>query len=421
MDQTMRRLLLGLSVLLNLVLLLVIGWRLRHDSNSSIGEASPLSPGVAINRQTGSPAATADAQAKVSPGTNAPFHWTQLDRSTWFTYRDSLLQIGCPKRSVREIMEPLLDREMDAKVRDLILPYQRLFWEVSAQTPTNGWHQLEEVGQRIAQEYTALKEGLFAGFPDLKEPSDGTDGDSRLAHLPEGLAERAAEAVALYNQQMADLTNPPHPPEEQRRLKHELRERLDNELKSFLSDDEFLQVELGMGGTYSQSPDMAGFWEALSLNREELRGVSEIQARHRVEPDTPVDSTEAEGERAEIAKLLGPAKAAEWERAADPTYQSMVQLTSRLEAPLSAAAALSEAQQKALEARDAIRSLPDLSPAERQQRLDALKQETIHQAATILGSNRGRLTWERFQKSWLETTFQIPFQDILGPAASGPP
>ncbi len=417
----MRRFLFGLSVLLNVVLLLVIGWRLRHNSNSGIEEAVASSPGVTMNAPTGPRASSTDAQANVPTGTNAPFSWTQLDRSTWFTYRDSLLRIGCPKRSVREIIEPLMDREMEAKARDLILPYQRLFWEISAQTPTNGWHQLEEVGERINQEYTALKEGLFAGFPELKAPSDGTEGNSALQYLAEGVAERAAEAVALYNQQMADSAYVALSPEEQLRVHREIKERLDNELKSFLSEEEFLQVKMGMGGAFSQSPDSAGFWDALSLNREELKGVYEIKERHRVEPETHVGSTEAEGERAEIAKLLGPTKAAEWERASDPTYQSMVQLTSRLEAPLSVAAQLSEAQQKAIEARDAILELPNLSTDERQARLDELMLEMDNQAATILGSNRGRLTWERFQKSWLESTFQIPFQDLLGPAGSRSP
>ncbi len=406
---------------MNVVLLLAVGWRLRHDSNSVVEEVSAPSPITAVHGESGSNASGTDARATAPPGTNAPFHWTQLDRSTWFTYRDSLLRIGCPKRSVREIIEPLLGREMQEKARNLIQPYARLFWEISAQTPTNGWHRLEEAGVRIDQEYTALTEGLFAGFPDLTAPSDETRGDIGLSHLPEGVAERAAEAVALYNKQLSDSINSSQPPEEQLRLNHEFKERLDNELKSFLSDEEFLQVKLGMGGTYSQSPDMAGFWEALSLSRQELKGVYEIQDRHRVAPETPVSSTEAEGERAEIAKLLGPAKTAEWERASDPVYQSMVQLASRLDAPLSAPAQLSEAQQKAIEARDAIRQLPDLSPAERQQRLDALKQEMIRQAETILGSNRGRLTWERFQRSWLESSFQIPFPDILGTAGSGSP
>ncbi len=417
----MRRFLVGLSVLLNMVLLLAVGWRLRHGSNSGIEVPVAPPPGVTRNAPTGPRASSTDAPANVPLGTIAPFSWTQLDRSTWFTYRDNLLRIGCPKRSVREIIEPLLDREMEAKARDLILPYQRLFWEISAQTPTNGWHQVEEVGERINQEYTALKEGLFAGFPELKAPSDGTEGNSALQYLPEGVAERAAEAVALYNQQMANSVTSPQQPEEQLRVHREIKDRLDNELKSFLSEEEFLQVQMGMGGAFSQSPDMAGFWEALSLNREELKGVYEIKERHMVEPETPVSSAEAEGERAEIAKLLGPTKAAEWERASDPTYQSMVQLTSRLEAPLSAAARLSEAQQKALEARDAIRQLPDLSPAERQGRMDSLRQEMIQQAETILGSHRGKLTWERFQRSWLETTFQVSFQDILGPAGSGSP
>jgi len=416
----MRRFLFGLSVLLNVVLLLLVGRRLRHGSNSGIEVPVAPSPGVTMNAPTGPRASSTDAQANVPTGTNAPFSWTQLDRSTWFTYRDSLLRIGCPKRSVREIIEPLMDREMEAKARDLILPYQRLFWELSAQTPTNGWHQVEEVGERINQEYTALKEGLFAGFPELKAPSDGTEGNSALQYLAEGVAERAAEAIALYNQQMANSVASPQQPEEQLRIHREIRERLDNELKSFLSEDEFLQVKMGMGGAFSQSPDSAGFWDALSLNRDELKGVYEIKERHRVEPETPVGSTEAEGERAEIAKLLGPTKAAEWERASDPTYQSMIQLTSRLDAPLSAAARLSEAQQKTLETRETLWRLPDISPAERQQRLNGLKQEMIQQAETILGSNRGRLTWERFESSWLETTFQVPFQDILGPAGSGP-
>ena len=69
------------------------------------------------------------AEGNVKTPEIQPLQWSQLDQSTWFTYRDSLLKVGCPQGTVREILEPLVEREYRAQLATVLEPYVKNFWD----------------------------------------------------------------------------------------------------------------------------------------------------------------------------------------------------------------------------------------------------------------------------------------------------
>ena len=149
--------------------------------------------------------------------------------------------------------------------------------------------------------------------------------------------------------------------------------------------------------------------------------LQEIKDRYRVEQGFPVLGGSEKKEQAEIQQLLGPAKVAELEQAADPAFQSSVKLVTRLDLPIAIAGQLQSLQLDATRSAEILRKGSDLSPAERQIRLNDLRQSVIKRAAAILGSDRGRQAWERYVRDWLGNTFQPTIGEIMAPIlADGP-
>ena len=411
---------LTISLVLNVLLVAVVGGRLlRHRQSFDLqptdfkGETGKTeTPGVAgADHSQSSPTSSLGA-----------FSWEQLNRSNWYTYRDGLIQIGCPKRTVREIIEPLINREALAKMKALMDQFDRHFWEMVADNSQDSMKHLQEQAGKLGQEFDSLKEDLFAGFPSLKEPDTSEkDANSPFAFLSPDLANRATDVCNQYDEQKKTISRDhADRPQDWAPLLQQAREQRDAELRSFLSPPEFseliLRTEAG-----AESGNTEGFWDALSLSREQLIALQEIKDRYRVEQGFPVLGGSEKKEQAEIQQLLGPAKVAELEQAADPAFQSSVKLVTRLDLPIAIAGQLQSLQLDATRSAEILRKGSDLSPAERQIRLNDLRQSVIKRAAAILGSDRGRQAWERYVRDWLGNTFQPTIGEIMAPIlADGP-
>ena len=104
----------------------------------------------------------------------------------------------------------------------------------------------------------------------------------------------------------------------------------------------------------------------------------------------------------QIRAALGPARAAEYDRATDHEYRTMTQLVARLDLPAEtttkAWAVRDEMQRRANEAyKDST-----LPPDQRAQRLAALQKEGIERLTPILGGSRGIEAYRQYGGQWLE-------------------
>lgn len=416
----MKRGLTALSLLLNLLFVaLVVGRFLDQASRAGL---PPEERVTTAPMSTDGFARDGAGSEPSPPASSSAFSWEQLDRSNWFSYRDGLLRLGCPKRTVREIIEPLLDRERWAKMRHYFDTFDQQFWKLIADESHDSINQWIGNGKKTIEEYQALKESLFAGFPSLEDPVATEQGTrAQFAFLPTELADRAADVWSQYLEQKKTISRDhPNRPQDWAPLLQQAREQRDAALRSFLSPAQFSELILRIEAV-SESGATQGLWDALSLSRDELIALHEIKDRYRVEPGFPVMAESERNKQAEIQQLVGPTKAAELERASDPTFQSSVKLVTRLDLPIAIAGQLQSLQVDATRRAEGLRKDSNLFPSEPQAQLNDLKQTTIQRATTILGTDRGRLTWERYVREWLTTTFQPNFPEIMTPILADEP
>ena len=79
-----------------------------------------------------------------------------------------------------------------------------------------------------------------------------------------------------------------------------------------------------------------------------------------------------------------------------------------------------ETRRQAAELAQTAMKDPALTDADRQAQLTALRGWIGKQAEVFLGGGRGRATWERAEKNWLEQQFKLPEPDPLAPPTPTP-
>ncbi|MCW5558781.1 MAG: hypothetical protein KIT22_13250, partial [Verrucomicrobiae bacterium] len=150
--------------------------------------------------------------------------------------------------------------------------------------------------------------------------------------------------------------------------------------------------------------------EGISLNEDELAEAIRIKER------TAGDTNGLE--RAAMVELLGAERAADFVRAQDRGFQSLLRMSDRLGATAEQARELWDLEQETRRLAEAANQDLERPEAERLAELAGLRQRLASSAETILGGQRGRDLWERSRKGWLDQTFRIAEDD---PLASLPP
>ena len=79
------------------------------------------------------PPPTSPAPEVVLRTSVTPFHWDQVVSSDFFAYRDNLRAVGCPDRTLRDILLSEVNRTYAARADDLIRPIASRFWDVLAE------------------------------------------------------------------------------------------------------------------------------------------------------------------------------------------------------------------------------------------------------------------------------------------------
>lgn len=132
--------------------------------------------------------------------------------------------------------------------------------------------------------------------------------------------------------------------------------------------------------------------------------------------DSGIPSQEQMRQRSEAQKqlvndvqtLLGPERAAEYERSIDYNYQRTAQLVARLELPPETTVSLWKTQKEFEQRRtDLYRTAGAITPEARTQQLTALQQEAITKITPLLGGSASRVeAYKQYGGSWL--TYLVP-------------
>ncbi len=395
-----------LSLTLNGLLLFAVAWRWRPAlvPSTLAGVVEPaIVPGFRVEEPA--PAGSTDAMVETSAAIGT-FHWSQFDRNDWPAYRDGLRGIGCPERTVREILEPLVRRTYYEQMRAAAAPYVSHFWEVLSAGDTNGFEPLKTVLKSLSAEQRESLKNLLGddSSPDAA-PTTGHK-DHRLAFLPSALVEQVVKSEVHHEERLQEFARSFKGPEKERtegirRLKQEF----DQELAGLLSPEELAQFR-NRNSRFASLRELEG----IELNETELAEIIRVKER---------EKKGSAAEAKEMEKLLGPERLAEFERAQQPGYQDLLRLSERLNAPPSVAGELWAEQQRAEQQAQVLKKETQLNDVDRAAKLASERDRLRARAGQVLGAG-GQAAWDRQQAGWLKQAFQVPEENPLVPPPGNP-
>ena len=380
--------------------------------------AAPAPLNVTTNVVTDFVPAAPAARAKVKVAGSPPFHWSQVESTNHLAYATNLLAIGCPKETVRDILEARVADEFRARLRELIRPLNARFWEVAAADA-----EFEGLlkGTQVEKAIDALKEEQKGILTELraalgKENTEARpDRNERLGHLP---ADKQAELASLEIRQgkereVLNFEAARVPPAERTSKQKELRERQQTERRALFTDAEWDEAELRRSPQAAKVRELRG----LSATPDELRALArtlrEFDATHPRptprdpkrpddDPDYQARLEEREGQRKQLltARLGEPGMAA-FERGSDPRFHTLLKIARRLELPPAAAAQWIEVQNAAQEQARQTRQDANLADDARTLALLAIRAETERTLQATVTA-RGWSAYQRHAGDWLK-------------------
>lgn len=387
------------SLALNLVLLLAVGLSLRPKARTlgpRLGSTSG-SEGAPSTESTSSPAPASTRKGAIPRDLNA-WSWAQLDTSHWPAYRDGLRAIGCPERSVHEILEPLVYRRFAAQCRREIRPFCLGFWEMMAGSGPLTREGFKGATTRLVAEAQSAMDGLFFGtsVPAEEATQESTD---PVRFLPEGKRAAVLAAQRVHQEKLAAFYASPEGQGPKRTQgERALQAELDQELTELLTPEDRTELH-NRGSRFESLRELEG----IDLTEKEISDI--IHVRETTGDRNP-DASKA------LKELLGEDRAAALERAQDTSFQQLNELSRRVEAAPESAVELWNAQRQFESMAKELASRPDFSLNERTALLGTLRESIEAKASGLLGA-RGFAAWKEWRSDWLKGVFQVPPEDPL--------
>lgn len=396
-----------LSLVIN-VALLVAAWNGRRS--------------VPVARPTGAAAAMAGAGAGIAtpsrdpradasnetPGDSLPgasvFHWSQVASTDFAAYRDRLRALGCPDRTVRDILTAEINRHFEERRAEVIAGLQGQFWNALARHVRVD-DMFKEDLEPLKNERREMLNTVLGGLPE-DDPAAGrarqlaewqreyhwlpAEKQGRLA----AIEAQAGEGFEALEREIREL--PPHEQQAERLRRRAAREaELTAERKAALTDDEWAEYQL------RQSP--AGRWVAgtvgFAVTDTEWRTVAtalkDFDSRPSETETGPLTTTarqaQAEARQREreqaLATALGPERYAEYQRSRDTDFQQLRRLTGRLNLEDASAVAAFELKQALAEEMRQLEAQAALSAEERRTVEQALRAQAREAVGRTLGAD----------------------------------
>lgn len=344
----------------------------------------------------------APAPPAVQPHSAPTFHWSALESPDYVVYAAKLRAIGCPERTLRDILLPDIEKLYDAREAGLAADTEDTFWETADASEarqrqrTAKLRALELEKRALIQQllgaelsYEALKElrapgfsaaivEMLLGFTDLAKSDQmltlhllrGKDGEAQLA---------AAEGILL------DEDFPPL---------HALRDRFEGELAGALAPSEMEELRLRL--TTLNDMDHLNRRNGVNITGGERREISRLRADTEdmfakvldLEDELYPEELRKKGDAAFaelLRRFLGTDRHADSERAQDHLFRELLQSTEKQGVAKAALLQAYESRRTAEKQAEEIRADTQLTQAERGQLLGMLRSQTTQVLARSLG------------------------------------
>jgi hypothetical protein len=332
-----------------------------------------------------------------------PANWAALESTNYYVYIANLRNFGCPEETVKDIILTDIAKVYARKRSDLRRqgqPYR--FWSPS-DSSSNVDPKLQRQLAELDREQRNLVRNLLGVDLQVELAKYWEDDYDPAAYdfLPTEKRDQLLSLKAKYDEmeqeiyvraqgimleqdendlrvleqqrqvELANLLSPQELEEYQLRHSH-VSENLRNQLSGFEPTEEEFRRLFRLQNDFEEQ-----------INRALPESSDEVQAEIRAR-------AQEEGQRAlneEMRKVLGGDRYGEWQRAQDPDYKALVQISDRYNLPVDTSQKIYNYKVQAEQQKLQVESNPNLSEEQRQAALVAISRETEKAVSDVMGPN----------------------------------
>ena len=321
-----------------------------------------------------------------------PFHWDEIESTSYPEYISRLRAIGCPESIVRDIITADIGQHYTARAAQIWSRPKREYWRKSRPADRPAPDQVKQLMQLDAERQdlqkallgssTRLQDLINLAFVQLHGP------EHELAWLPD---DRRAAAIAA-------LEKAGYFAEEEKRMMNsgegidrvlERQKKLVQLLESVLTPAELKELTMRSSQDASVLRSELRFFDATQAEFDSLLELREKMASDKSLPKDIYARKEAEC--AAATEVLGEERAREYERSTDLFYIWSRQAAEHYGLPEQVAEQAWKLKRETMSAADHIRRNDSFTDPEKKQRLTALKDQAGTQLDVILGPQAARL------------------------------
>ncbi|NBR87368.1 MAG: hypothetical protein EBS84_17955 [Proteobacteria bacterium] len=352
------------------------------------------------------------------PG-SPPFHWSQIETTNPLAFATNLLAIGCPKETVRDILEARVADEFRTRRRELLRPFHARFWDALADERLKDLFESPPT-EKAVNELKAEEKRLLAELevvlgkeaPPVQSVQPGYNQHLSLETRTQLNAlgyrmqeERAALKLKLETSKATTA--------ERAEQETALAKRHQAERRALFSDEEWAEDQVRRSPQVGKVRELRGF----SATPEGLRSLAlamrDFDAAHPAptprDPKRPNDDEDYRSKmemreaqrKAMLTERLGEAGYAAFARGSDPRFRTLLVLSRRLDLSPAAAVQWLELQTAAQTQAQQARQNPDLTDEARVVALLAIRVETERALQAAVGA-RGWGAYQRHAGDWLK-------------------
>jgi hypothetical protein len=296
----MRRTLPLISILLNVALAawLVALLHARHGAPSgepaSLRTSEPAAPAAHLPGRVGVRSKSAE------PPPHAHFDWRQVESEDYQQYLANLQAIGCPAKTIRDIVVADVNDLFASKSTALTRTNQYQYWrkEPVSRSP----EQTKQLQELYAQKRALLK-ALGVDAPDFTDllgeafRSNMEEQELQLAFLPETKRQQVKER--LFQQAQQEVAGG-----DDRAQYEAIEQQAQGRIQELLTPEEFKEYELRCSTDAAQ---LRGVLDAVGLTEQEFRGIFDSwRGLKGLSPGTAEYRAAQESSETTIQQLLGP-------------------------------------------------------------------------------------------------------------------
>lgn len=416
---SLRRCILG-TMTANLALVGALLWQTARPAAPA--PASRSQPTVVAHVSTEVVSEPAARPAEVKLPSSPPFHWSQIESTNYFVCLTNLLAIGCPKETVRDILEARVADDFRARLRELTRPVQVRFWDRLAEgeelkdlfddpTLKKSMGELKAERERVQDELANVLSQSTSPAKPHRNPQVG--------HLPEEKQAALTELDSRHTKEREALKQPENNalPADRAAREKEVRARHAAERRALFTDAEWAEAELRGSPQAQRVRALQGFTGTAEELRSSTQAVREFETTHPVPNprDPKLIDLDAEYQAKQLAhetqrkafltSRLGAAGFAAFERGSDPRFHTLLKLARRLDLPPATTVQWLEIQNATQAQVRQTRQLAGLSDDARALALLALRAETERTLRSAVGP-RGWSAYQRYAGDWLKQVIE---------------